>query len=288
MNIENESKIFCERWNEILEIVANFRRNSLGNWVWFRGHNDCDYKLDSGLFRVYDNSNKLGLNDYLRIEQRLGVNFKNQSSSFLKEDNWNMKFYMQHHGLKTRLLDWTDSFITSLYFAFDGWDYDSEKNACIWLLDPHALNLYFHKSTSILTAESLISIYGDKDIARIFYEKENKLNNSFAMYPSKNNPRLLLQNGFFTVQSNSLKDLETEIDSVCLEHKSKILKKIIISPHLVENVYEYLTMNGINHFTVYNDIDGLSHYLNVELTNNIYNEKLKYIAKFNGKAKLNR
>lgn len=41
-----------------------------------------------------------------------------------------------------------------------------------------------------------------------------------------------------------------------------------------------MTLNGINHFTVYNDVDALSKYLNKELTENAFDEKIKRIAKF--------
>ena len=240
--------------------------------------------MDSGLFRILSQGEKLDLEKYLSIEQRLIVNFKNQSSTFVREDIINLQFHMQHHGLKTRLLDWTDSLGTALYFAFEGWDYDKENNACIWLLDPHALHEYLQGIPVIQTADSIRNIdeedrYGEIwDLSDVF--EKTGAEYTFPMFPSKNNARLLVQNGYFTVQSNRLEDLEVELENVCPENKEKILKKITLSPDLVECIYEYLTLNGINHFTVFNDIDGLSHYLNKELTENAYDERLMYIAKF--------
>ncbi|WP_256096412.1 FRG domain-containing protein [Bacillus cereus] len=271
--IEKKKEMFSKKWYDILEEIALFRRKSMGNWIWFRGHGNAEYKLDSGLFRILFKGKKLELKNYLNIEKRLTVSFKNQSSTFIRESNIDMQFHMQHHGLKTRLLDWTDSFGTALYFAFDGWDYDSNNNACIWLLDPYALNKYFYNREAILTPDSFKD-YNNVAAVCKDYDK------SFSMYPSKNNARLLVQNGYFTVQSNRNQDLETEIEEICLEHKEKIIKKIVLSPDLLENIYEYLTLNGINHFTVYNDIDGLCQYLNKELTENAYDEKLMHIAKF--------
>ncbi len=32
-------------------------------------------------------------------------------------DDWDILFYMQHHGIKPRLLDWSDSFSVAVYFA---------------------------------------------------------------------------------------------------------------------------------------------------------------------------
>lgn len=273
----NEKKeIISGKWKGILEEIALFRRNSMANWIWFRGHEDEEYKLDSGLFRILYKGKKLGLKEYLNVEQRLFVNFKNQATTFLREDNIDLQFHMQHHGLKTRLLDWTDSFGTALYFAFEGWKYDKNKNACIWLLDPHALTQYLYDDPDIFTSDSLRDVEGIWSLGDVF----NDLEYSFPMFPSRNNARLLAQHGCFTVQSNSKKDLEKELEDVCPEHKEKILKKIVLSPDLIEEIYEYLTLNGINRFTVYNDIDGLCHYLNKELTENAYDERLMHIAKF--------
>lgn len=284
VDIKEKKEPLGNKWYEILEEIAVFRRESKGNWIWFRGHSNENYKLDSGLFRVLFQGEKLKLAKYLSIEYLLLVNFKNQSPTFVREDMIDLQFHMQHHGLKTRLLDWTDSFGTALYFAFEGWDYDENNNACIWLLDPHALNEYLQGNSYIQTTDSIRNIGETERLDEIWDLSDVFLNtnvaNTFAMYPSKNNSRLLAQNGYFTVQSNSLQDLEAELKEVCPDDKEKILKKIVLTPDLVESTYEYLTVNGINRFSVYNDIDGLCYYLNKELTENAYDEKLMHIAKF--------
>ncbi|PFE56031.1 FRG domain-containing protein [Bacillus cereus] len=285
-----ENKVFSDEWNQILDEIASFRRKSVAKWIWFRGHSSETYKLDSGLFRIMDgNKKKLPIEKYLEIESHLFINFKNQSSTFIREDLIDLHFHMQHHGLKTRLLDWTESFVTALYFAFEGWDYNNGENACIWLLDPFALNHFVHGEEVVFTADNFKIDYNYENLPKIFAEdielrdeKETFKKHSFAIYPDKNNPRLLSQNGYFTVQSNSLEDLEAELNDICPQSKEKILKKIILSPSLLDNVYEYLTINGINRFTVYNDADGLSAYLNKELTENLFDPKLKNITKFRG------
>ncbi|WP_316277870.1 FRG domain-containing protein [Bacillus cereus] len=283
--ISTKKEIFSKKWHDILEEIALFRRESMSNWIWFRGHSKEEYKLDSGLFRTLDKNKKLKLMQYLILEDHLKVNFKQQASTFIREDDIDLQFHMQHHGLKTRLLDWTDSFGTALYFAFEGWDYDKENNACIWLLDPYALHFHLQEEfPTIKTTDSIRNM--NKKLVKGKIESLSDIFNNehmeytFSIYPSKNNARLLVQNGYFTVQSNRLEDLEVELEQACPENKEKILKKIILSPDLVECIYEYLTLNGINHFTVYNDVDALSKYLNKELTENAFNEKIKRIAKF--------
>ncbi|PFD12348.1 MULTISPECIES: FRG domain-containing protein [Bacillus cereus group] len=282
---KEKQKIFTDEWIKILEDVAEFRRNSKKNWIWFRGHGDISFKLESGLFRLRKNKKKLNFDEYRHIEAKLFIAFTNQAATFVKEDERDVLFYMQHYGLKTRLLDWTESFGTALYFAFNDWNYKENKEACIWLLDPHALNLYLHGEHGIYTTRTLDN-YNVKQFPLLFgaeHKRNKNMNfndNSFAIYPPKNSSRVLSQKGFFTIQSNCLVDLEEELKQICPNEKDKILKKIKLTPDMVENVYEYLTINGINDFSIFNDIDGLCKSLNKELAEYAFDDRLKNIAKF--------
>src|SRR5690606_36926394 len=54
-------------------------------------------------------------------------------------DDWEWLFLMQHYGVPTRLLDWTDSPLVALFFAVYNVDRD-DRDASLWVLLPAALN----------------------------------------------------------------------------------------------------------------------------------------------------
>src|SRR5690242_14333114 len=96
--------------------------------LWFRGEPaDTPTPLLPKLYRRPHNENKL----LQTFRQRAPV-----SSSYCPEvkatDQW--LFLVQHVGLPTRLLDWSESGLVGLFFAL------LCKNPVVWIIDPFELN----------------------------------------------------------------------------------------------------------------------------------------------------
>lgn len=100
-------------------------------WV-YRGHDNFDYKLIPSLGRLL---NRGAFNTKERLfdfEQSAFNEFRISSYSQLREKNqFILLAVAQHHGLRTRLLDWTFSPLAALFFAVENEQNHNKDGALI-------------------------------------------------------------------------------------------------------------------------------------------------------------
>ena len=59
------------------------------------------------------------------------------------DSNWDLLFKMQHYGVPTRLLDWSENLLAAAYFALmaaPSHDHEGDCLPIVWCLDPVAWN----------------------------------------------------------------------------------------------------------------------------------------------------
>ncbi len=117
--------LFSKSWNEEIE---RYRSPYA-----FRGLSNKDYKLKNSLIRLGGN--------FEVLEHHLLRNFRKYASRNLVEYDsiWHWLALAQHHGLPTRLLDWTFSPYVALHFATANVD-RFDKDGVIWALNYNDLH----------------------------------------------------------------------------------------------------------------------------------------------------
>lgn len=127
-----------------LRMAITYKLDSIGDVVeiattlsgsWFRGHARVHEELVPKLLRekyVSHASLELSLIEaFKRVAPALDTNVPKQ------DDNIAWLFLMQHHGVSTRLLDWTKSALIALYFVVV--EHETEDGE-LWAMYPNNLN----------------------------------------------------------------------------------------------------------------------------------------------------
>lgn len=102
---------------QLVELVNGIRREfGDGRPLWFRGHQCSDFSLTPSLYREI-----ASFDTAIQRERRLITRFRQRSLPFwpagYPQTDWEHLFAMQHNGVPTRLLDWSENLMVALYFA---------------------------------------------------------------------------------------------------------------------------------------------------------------------------
>ncbi|ELB2183331.1 FRG domain-containing protein [Vibrio parahaemolyticus] len=217
--------------SEFLEAVGQFDHVS-----YYRGHSDAAWQLLPSIARI--NVSAIDTDEHIHwkgLELDIMRQFEKHGSSLLHKSPKNdleWLIHAQHHGLPTRLLDWSTNPLKALFFAVENPAYD-HVDGVLFGVEP-ALNYVMERFVDI-----------------------SKNRNIIGFYSSSLNNRVIAQEGCFTIYPlpnkwESFTEIEAENDTV------EYLSSYVVPKEHKPALRKQLNLLGITHKFMFPDLDGLA------------------------------
>lgn len=218
--------------------ITERERFSCGHVV-YRGIGNINYDLVPSIGRPYyrniplpEDLFKIHLEDTIEKEKIYLQEFKRKGVRFLEQlpkNQMEWLFIAQHHGLKTRLLDWSNSPLVALFFALKD-PKEADKDAVIYCI--HFCNY-------------------------LVIDDPFKCDISGFIYPDFIASRISAQQSLFSIQSNPIERFD---DLISRDTENGYwMQRIIIPSKSKQEISKSLHKIGIRRSYILPDLDALSY-----------------------------
>ncbi len=247
---------------KFLALVEKWQKKAKQS-LWYRGCGRSTYTLLPSLYRHKEAKTPEKLAE---LERQLMTRFRQRSLPYHTRslsDDWDTLFFMQHYGVPTRLLDWTENPLIALHFALMGapsivdakGKIAFKEAATVWILDPGKWN------QSALSHQSFDGgplTPGDEALKG--YKPGPTFagmnNHPVALYGAHNSPRIVAQQGVFTIFGQNAAPMEQIYEQESFQ--STCLIRITIQSAVIEKMRASLLNHGVTESVVFPDLEGLA------------------------------
>lgn len=231
--------------------------------LWFRGCSQSSHALLPSLYRK--RQREIGPSDLAQLEDLIFSRFRERSIPYHIRpltDDFESLFIMQHYGVPTRLLDWSENPLAGLFFAVRNAAFKITNTgkqsftnpAIVWVLDPSKWNKFAIGHVSFTGG----ILYANHERVKA-YKPIGKINElaprPIALYGAHNSSRIVAQQGAFVLFGSDIKAMETYTSQQDLKN---CLTKIIIKPKVIGKIRESLLRHGLTDSALFPDLEGLS------------------------------
>jgi hypothetical protein len=251
------NEIRVNSWNELNERLFEGSWNpSLGRFrssSAFRGQPDVRNDLRTSITR---------LGEPVELENHLLRNFRKYAhrESVPGDSVWNWLAVAQHHGLPTRLLDWTYSPYVAMHFATEHIE-DYSVDGVIWSVDYMRTNQLLPDRLKAILAEEGSFVFTAEMLGRAaatLHEFDRLSDREFVAFfePPSLDERIIVQFALFSLVSNP----KLGLDAWLAQHP-EVFRKIVLPASLKWEVRDKLDQANITERVLYPGLDGLSQWL---------------------------
>ena len=242
--IELQEAVFTNSWQDEL---SRFRSNFV-----FRGAPRVTHGLETSLQTGHFENHEIHLLTSFR---------KYALRSAVHGDRvWNWLSLAKHHGLPTRLLDWTYSPYVAMHFATQeirSFDVDG----AIWCVDYRTTNEMLPKALRQVLDEHDVNIFTTEmldDVATTLQKFDALSRHDFVLFfePPSLDERIVNQFALFSLPSSATLSLET-----LLKQRETAYRRIVIPAELKWEIRDKLDQANITERVLFPGLDGLSQWL---------------------------
>ena len=176
---------------------------------------------------------------------------------------WRQMIVGQHHGLPTRLLDWTISPMTALHFATSGEDVAKmERHDCvIWKIDYKELNSLLPKRYQTLLKEENANLMSVDMLQSLVssvseYDADMKAEAMLLVEPPSLESRIANQYSYFSIVPDQMSDIEE-----FLETHTQNTVRYVIDRNIRWRIRDMLDQMNVNERILSPGLDGVSQWI---------------------------
>lgn len=251
-NIDDVMKVITEQ-------TYNPQIKRIRSSYFYRGVRDANYKTATSLYRNCRNLKKELEPAILRAFTKYAC----IEDPSLCDSVWKQMIIGQHHGLPTRLLDWTYSPLIALHFATseDNLDKVNRRDCVLWRMDMEKCNSTLpRKYRDVLEKEHSLVFTVDMlnqlapDLEK--YDADMGTVSAACIEPPSVDQRIVSQYSFFSVIPSGITDIETFFGQC-----EDCFVRFVIKKELRWHIRDLLDQFNVNERTLLPGLDGLSRLL---------------------------
>jgi hypothetical protein len=194
------------------------------------------------------------------LEEHILRNYIRYSRPYIGTEtvnDWEHLVSAQHHGVPTRLLDWTYSPLVAAFFATRPNPDGQERDRAVWRLDWKVLHEKFEFPGLSLLIKDLDELFGKEGHFTPWRLMRRGAHRDFAclLEPPSLDRRIVAQAAVFTLCSDKTRSFDAFLD----EHElGKALTKYVIPATEVGRVRDQLDLVGVDERRLFPDLDGVA------------------------------
>jgi len=221
----------------------------------FRGLSDCTYRLESSFLRNSGERPELEYHILRNFRKYARTSEPNLTNTQLRS-----LVLAQHHGLPTRLLDWTYSPFIAMHFATS----NTEKfdiDGVIWKIDFVKVNSLVPKPLETLLSNEKCNAFTVEMLESEFqnlqkFDETIGKGHVIFFEPPSIDERIVNQFGLFSIMSDATSVLDN-----WLIKRPEVYRRLIIPAKLKWEIRDKLDQSNITERVLFPGLDGLARWL---------------------------